>query len=63
MNGSMMKRVFHYFVGFLIRPGQTSGELARDPRGVWAGFWWAIFFYLAYAVTVLIYYLLGHQPV
>ena len=58
-----MKRVFHYFVGFLIRPGRASEELASDDRGVWAGFWWAILFYLAYAVTVLIYYLLGHQPV
>jgi hypothetical protein len=58
-----MKRVFHYFLGFLVRPVGASEEIARDPRGVWAGFWWAILFYLAYAVTVFIYYLLGHQPV
>ena len=56
-------RVFHYFVGFVLRPRRASEEMARDGRGVWAGFWWAILFYLAYAVTVLIYYLLGHQPV
>jgi hypothetical protein len=58
-----MKRVFYFFVNFLIRPGRASEELARDRRGVWAGFWWAILFYLAYAVTVFIYYLLGHQPI
>ena len=58
-----MKRMFHYFWAFLIKPGTASEDINGDPRGVWAGFWWAMLFYLAYAITVLIYYLLGHQPV
>jgi hypothetical protein len=59
----VINRVFHYFIGFLVRPARASVEMAEDPRGVWAGFWWAMLFYLAYAVTVLIYFLLGHEPV
>lgn len=58
-----MKAVIKYFIAFLIRPREAAAEIARDNLGVWAGFWWAIFFYLAYALTALIYYLLGHQPV
>ncbi|MFN2167741.1 MAG: YIP1 family protein, partial [Anaerolineae bacterium] len=37
--------------------------VVEDPQGPWSGLWLGILFLTAYALTVLIYYLLGHQPV
>jgi hypothetical protein len=34
-----------------------------DPSGAWAALGWTLLFLLAYAITVLVYWLLGHQPV
>jgi len=52
-----------YAIGFIARPRKTSDRLAQDPRAAWIGLWWALVFLGAYSLTVLIYYLLGHEPV
>lgn len=58
-----MKKVFAYALGFVVAPKRTLGRLADDPSAIWVGFWWALLFLLAYSVTVLVFWLLGHQPV
>ena len=57
-----MKTLGSYFIQFIARPLRVAERMAGDPDGVWAGFWCAFLFLLAYSLTVLIYYLLGHQP-
>lgn len=59
----MIGKIFHYFYKFIVNPTRASDEIAEDKSGLWAGFWWVIIFYLCYAVTVLVFYLLGHTPV
>ena len=59
----MGKKVFAYAFLFVIAPRRAADEIACDPAGVWAGLWWTLGFLAAYSVTVLIYWLLGHQPV
>jgi hypothetical protein len=59
----MIKKVFAYAFGFVVAPKRTLGRLADDPLAMWVGFWWALLFLLAYSVTVLVFWLLGHQPV
>jgi hypothetical protein len=55
--------MLRYALGFIACPRKTSDQLAADPRAAWIGLWWALVFLGAYALTVLIYYLLGHEPV
>lgn len=59
----MVRKVFGYAVGFVVAPRRTIDALAADASGIWAGFWWTLLFLLAYSVTVLVCWLLGHQPV
>ena len=59
----MMKKVFAYALGFVVAPKRTICRLQDDPLAMWVGFWWALLFLLAYSVTVLVFWLLGHQPV
>jgi hypothetical protein len=59
----MLKKVFSYAFRFAISPGKASEKISADPVGVWAGFWWAVLFLGAYSLCVLIFYLLGHEPV
>jgi hypothetical protein len=51
-----------YAFGFITRPKQTADRLADDSRAAWIGLWWSLVFLGAYSLTVLIYYLLGHEP-
>jgi hypothetical protein len=55
--------MLRYALGFIARPRSTSDRLAADPHAAWIGMGWALVFLGAYALTVLIYYLLGHEPV
>ncbi len=59
----MVAKVFSYAWRIAVAPRRAVDEMAADPRAVWSALWWALFFLLAYSVTVLIYWLLGHQPV
>ena len=59
----MMKKVFAYALGFVVAPKRTLERLADDPLVMWVGLWWALLFLFAYSVTVLVFWLLGHQPV
>jgi hypothetical protein len=52
-----------YALGFIAHPRSTSDRLAADPRAAGIGLGWALAFLGAYSLTVLIYYLLGHEPV
>jgi hypothetical protein len=58
----MVKRVLSYALQFAATPGKASESISRDPSGVWAGFWWSMFFLTAYSMCVLIAYLLGQTP-
>ena len=42
---------------------RTFDALAADEVGAWAGFWGSLLFLCAYSVTVLVYWILGHQSV
>jgi hypothetical protein len=59
----MMKKVLAYALGFVIAPKRAIDRLADDPLAMWVGFWWTLLFLFAYSVTVLVFWLLGHQPV
>ena len=61
--GGVVSRTFRYSWQFIVHPRRAVDAVARDPQGMWTGLWLGILFLAAYAVTVLIYYLLGHQPV
>ena len=54
--------MLRYAIGFIARPRKTSDRLAQDPHAAWIGLWWALVFLGAYSLTVLIYYLPGHEP-
>ncbi len=54
--------MFAYALGFIAHPRRTADRLAGDSRAAWIGLWWALVFLGAYSLTVLIFYLLGHQP-
>ncbi len=58
----MVKKVFAYALGFVVAPRRTADAIAADASGAWAALWWALVFLAAYSVTVLVYWLLGHQP-
>jgi hypothetical protein len=58
----MRIRLFFYAGQFIVRPRYAADRIAEDRAGVWAGLWLALLFLSAYSLTVLIYYLLGHQP-
>ena len=47
----------------LIRPWRGVGAVISDPDCLWTGLWIGVLFLAAYALTALIYALLGHQPV
>jgi hypothetical protein len=55
--------MLRYAIGFIVHPWKASDRLAEDPRAPWIGLGWALVFLGAYSLTVLIYYLLGHEPV
>jgi len=55
--------MLRYALGFIARPRGTSDRLAEDPRAAWIGMGWALVYLAAYSLTVLIFYLLGHEPV
>jgi hypothetical protein len=55
--------MLRYALGFIAHPRKTFDRLAEDHRAAWVGLWWALVFLGAYSLTVLIYYLLGHEPV
>jgi hypothetical protein len=59
----MARRISYYFYKFIVNPARAAEEIAQDKSGLWAGLWWVIIFYICYAVTVLVFYLLGHLPV
>jgi len=59
----MAKRIWHYFREFIVNPGKASGEIAKDGSGLWAGLWFVITVYFLYSISVLIAYLIGHEPV
>lgn len=58
----MIRRILHYFSGFIVNPGKVSEEIAEDESGLWAGLWWVIIFCVCYSGTALLLYLLGHAP-
>ncbi len=59
----MVRTIFAYALGFVIAPRRTVDAVAADPAGLWAGLWWTLIFLVAYSVTVLVFWLLGHEPV
>ena len=59
----MAKRIWHYFREFIVNPGKASGEIAKDGSGLWVGLWFVITVYFLYSISVLIAYLIGHEPV
>jgi hypothetical protein len=59
----MVKEVFLYALRFAIAPRRAADDISADPAGVWAALWWSLLSLLAYAVTVLVYWLLHHEPV
>jgi hypothetical protein len=58
----MKTRLFFYAGEFIVRPRRAAERIAADPAAAWAGLWLALLYLGAYSLTVLIYYLLGHQP-
>jgi hypothetical protein len=59
----MRTRLFFYAGQFIVRPRSAAERIAADPAAARAGLWLALLYLGAYSLTVLIYYLLGHQPV
>ncbi|MEW6183158.1 MAG: YIP1 family protein [Bacillota bacterium] len=59
----MFRKTASYLIRFIAHPKEASEEIAGDPRGVWAGFWFSLVFYFAYSIVALVYYLLNHLPV
>ena len=60
---NMIRKIRHYLLEFIIHPKRASTEIAGDRSGLWAGLWSVIIIYLLYSVSVLIAYLIGHEPV
>jgi hypothetical protein len=58
----VLRKTFSYAVQLVVFPGRTVGRISADSGGLWAGLWLSLFFLGAYSLTVLIYWLLGHQP-
>ena len=59
----MLKKVFTYFIGFVTAPRRTVNAIAADPAAPWIGLWLTLLFLIAYSVTVLVFWLIGHKPV
>lgn len=62
MSAGQLVRTFRCAAEFVIHPRQAADEVALDPQSLWAGVWLATGYFGAYALTVVIYHLLGHQP-
>jgi hypothetical protein len=58
----LLRRAMRYSGQVVVRPPRGIDAVASDPQGLWTGLWMGVLFLAAYALTVLIYYLLGHQP-
>jgi len=62
-SAGVLGRTMRYAGGFITHPRRAADAIASDPQGLWVGLVLGILFLGAYALTVLIYHLLGHQPV
>jgi hypothetical protein len=58
----VLRKTFSYAVQIVAFPGRTVTRISTDPAALWAGLWISLLFLGAYSLTVLIYWLLGHQP-
>jgi hypothetical protein len=58
-----MRNFLSYAWQFAVAPGKAAERMAVDPLNARHGFSLAMVFLGAYSITVLIYFLLGHQPV